>query len=168
MLTSFDKFSKSLSCLVQESSFVNAKVMGGNKNNISGQSTNGSRPTTLDDSTMHPSNDKKNTNDDENVVTIRINKSHLYGAGCALFGALLVIVVQKFMGIGHPYPPYSPHPTHPDHQFHHQTTASSSSSFSHQPSEQSHPTKSDLNQDHSHAQDAGEYKVAAKEGRHPV
>ena len=143
--------------------------MGGNKNNISANQSNGSRSTAVEDTTMNPTNERRKTKEDENFVTIRINKSHLYGAGCALFGALLVIAVQKFMGIGSPHPPYPLHQTHPDHQYHHQTTVSSSP-HSHQPHEQSHPTKNDnnLDQSQSHAQDAGEYRVAAKEGRHPV
>ena len=136
--------------------------MGGNKNNISGPSTNGSRLTTEEDTTMRTNNDRI----DDNFVTIRINRSHLYGAGCALFGAVLVIAVQRFMGIGIPHPPSPLHPTHPDHQHHHQTT--SSSSFSPHPNEQSHPTKNDIDAAHNYAQEASEYKVTAKEGRHPV
>ena len=140
--------------------------MGGNKNNISGQSANGSRLTTEEDTKMTTNNNRRNDNDDDNFVTIRINRSHLYGAGCALFGALLVIAVQKFMGIGSPHPPSPLHSTHPDHQYHHQTT--SSSSFSSHPQDQSHSTKNDINSGHNYAQEAGEYKVTAKEGRHPV
>ena len=69
--------------------------MGGNKNTNT-SAVNGSRPT--DDSKLQ-ANDINNI-PDENYVTIRINKSHLFGAGCALFGALLVISMQKFMGAG--------------------------------------------------------------------
>ena len=137
--------------------------MGGNKNNISGQSANGSRLTTEEDTKMTTNNIRRNDIDDDNFVTIRINRSHLYGAGCALFGALLVIAVQKFMGIGSPHPPSPLHSPHPDHQYHHQTT--SSSSFSSHPQEQSHPTQNDFDSGHNYAQ---EYKVTAKEGRHPV
>ena len=62
--------------------------MGGNKNNISGQSANGSQLTAEEDTKMTTNNNRRNDNDDDNFVTIRINRSHLYGAGCALFGAL--------------------------------------------------------------------------------
>jgi hypothetical protein len=132
--------------------------MGGNKNTNT-SAVNGSRPT--DDATKH-SNDM-NTIQNESYVTIRINKSHLFGAGCALFGALLVIGVQKFMGVGGPYPSQD--------QFHstqfHQTT-STSVSLEHAPN--SHPTEMPETHGHeySHAQDSSEYNITPRNGRHPV
>ena len=124
--------------------------MGGNKNTNT-SAVNGSRPT--DDSKLQ-TNDINNI-PDENYVTLRINKSHLFGAGCALFGALLVISIQKFMG-GSPYPTQD--------QFHStqfQRTTSSSHSSQHaphsDPTENSRPpTDIPETKDHvySHAQDS--------------
>ena len=139
--------------------------MGGNKNTNTSD-PNGSR---LTDEATKPTNDR-NTVADENYVTIRINKSHLFGAGCALFGALLVIAVQKYMGIG------SPHPV-PDH-FHStkfQETTSSSYSSHHvgesRPTEYSDPLADTAEtEEHTYhdAQHPNEYHIPPKKGRHPV
>lgn len=126
----------------------------------------GSGPT--DDAAKYPK--EQNTNQDENYVTIRINKSHLFGAGCALFGALLVIGVQKFMGVGGPYPTQE--------QFHStQFQRTTSSSISSHQVPQSHPTEKSYpptevpeTQDevYSHSQESSEYSITPKKGRHPV
>ena len=103
--------------------------------------------------------------DDANYFTIRINKSHFYGAGCALFGGLLVIAVQRLMGIGQS----SSHvPT-----LHH---TPSSASFIH-PQQESQPTEGlhsstpdgyNLNPAHSDSEGAIQYKISTNDGRHPV
>ena len=139
--------------------------MGGNKNTNT-PAVNGSRHT--DDSTMQ-SNDRNNI-PDENYVTTRINKSHIFGAGCALFGALLVIGIQKFMGFGGPYPVQNQFQST---QFQQATPSSFSSHHAphSDPTENSYPpTELPETQDHvhSHAQDSNEYNITPKNGRHPV
>ena len=131
--------------------------MGGNKNNHT-SSVNGSR---LTEDTRQPSNSKTNI-DEESYITIRINKSHLYGAGCALFGALLVIVVQRLMGIDG-----GPH----DVQFHRTTGSASRDQSESLPKESSYPplqNEGNQNSLNSNVQDSSEFKIHTKEGRHPV
>ena len=139
--------------------------MGGNKNNHS-SSANGSG---LTEDSLKRVNGKHDI-DDANYFTIRINKSHFYGAGCALFGGLLVIAVQRFMGIGGPtaYQSSSHVPT-----LHH---TPSSASFIHsqqesQPTEGLHSSTQDdynLNPVHSDSEGAIQYKIGTNDGRHPV
>ena len=138
--------------------------MGGNKNSHS-SSANGSG---LTEDSLKRVNGKHDI-DDANYFTIRINKSHFYGAGCALFGGLLVIAVQRFMGIGAPvYQGSSPVPT--------LQHTPSSASFIHSQQE-SHPTEGlhsstqdgyDLNPVHAESEGATQYKISTNDGRHPV
>ena len=141
--------------------------MGGNKNNHSSSSSaNGSG---LTEDSLKRVNGKHDI-DDANYFTIRINKSHFYGAGCALFGGLLVIAVQRFMGIGAPtaYQGSSHVPT--------LQHTPSSASFIHSQQE-SHPTEGlhsstqdgyNLNPVHSESEGATQYKISTNDGRHPV
>ena len=139
--------------------------MGGNKNNHS-SSANGSG---LTEDSLKRVNGKHDI-DDANYFTIRINKSHFYGAGCALFGGLLVIAVQRFMGIGQPtaFQSSSHVPT-----LHH---TPSSASFIHsqqesQPTEGLHSSTQDgydSNPVHSDTEGAIQYKISTNDGRHPV
>ena len=131
--------------------------MGGNKNNHT-SSVNGSR---LTEDTGQPSNNKSNI-DEESYITIRINKSHLYGAGCALFGALLVIAVQRLLGIDG-----GPH----DVQFHRTTGSASRGQSESLPKESSFTqVENEGKQDslNSNVKDSSEFKIHTKEGRHPV
>ena len=138
--------------------------MGGNKNSHS-SSANGSG---LTEDSLKRVNGKYDI-DDAKYFTIRINKSHFYGAGCALFGGLLVIAVQRFMGIGAPvYQGSSPVPT--------LQHTPSSASFIHsqqesQPNEGLHSSTQDdynLNPVHSDSEGAIQYKIGTNDGRHPV
>ena len=126
--------------------------MGGHKNN-KGFSSNGTRHS--DDERRNSNATMQDNHNTDNHITIRINKSYLFGAGCALFGALLVIGLQKFMGTGGPH-------TNVPHQYSEFEQRETTGSYQQQQKRQ------DEKQEPVDNHVSNEYTIHTLEGRHPV